>query len=269
MPNIRELLESEIPLLKDFPPEDWNLDLPRLMSFHFGQSYFYPAVAEIDGKIVGCGIGVIHGSVSWLGTIIVLPEYRRQGIGQRITSHLIKVCRGQGCRSHLLCASELGEPIYRKLGFETESMYVFFRRASASQIRDVPGVRPMSGNDDSEVSALDRLVTGEERLKFLERFFPTGWVCESSAGSVNGFYLPDFGGGLIIARNEEAGSVLMKLRIGRGKKTAVIPNSNTCARDFLVSEGFQEYRTSPRMILGEKIIWQPGYMYNRATGYCG
>ena len=70
MLKIRQILKSEIPQLENFPPEDWNLDLPRLFTFHFGHSYFYPVVAEVDNKIVGCGISIKHGSISWLGTII-------------------------------------------------------------------------------------------------------------------------------------------------------------------------------------------------------
>jgi ribosomal protein S18 acetylase RimI-like enzyme len=88
--RIRQIEQSEIPQLENFPPEDWNLDLPKLFTFHFGCPYFYPIVAKVNDKIVGCGIGIVHNTVSWLGTIIVLPEYRRQGIGKEITSHLIE-----------------------------------------------------------------------------------------------------------------------------------------------------------------------------------
>ena len=61
----------------------------------------------------------------------------------------------------------------------------------------------------------------------------------------------------------------MKVRLNRGKKTAVIPETNTIAREFLISEGFQEFRRAPRMFLANEVPWQPAMMYNRATGYCG
>ncbi|MCX6120794.1 MAG: GNAT family N-acetyltransferase [Ignavibacteriales bacterium] len=274
MLRIRQILESEIPLLQNFPPEDWNLDLPRLFSFHFGHSYFYPSIAEVDDKIVGCGIGIIHGSISWLGTIIVLPEYRRQGIGQKTTSHLIDYCRSKGCTSQLLTASAMGEPIYRKLGFEIGSMYVFYKRESIVPTQHISHVREMRQEDFLTVKQLDREVTGEDRYQFIERFFSTGWIytADTSAGStggIAGFYLPDFGGGLIIARTADAGLGLMKLRLNRGKKTAVVPEANRIAQELLSSVGFQEFRRSPRMILGSEVYWQPTMMYNRATGYCG
>ena len=270
MLRIRQILESEIQQLQHFPPEEWNLDLPRLFSFHFNQPYFYPVVAEVDGRIVGCGIGIIQGAVGWLGTIIVVPEYRRQGIGQKITSTLIDYCRNKGCTSQLLTSSEMGESIYRKLGFEINSSYVFYKRESIVPTREVTNAREMRQEDFLTVQELDRSVTGEDRSHFIKRFFPTGWIYASgTSAGITGFYLPDFGGGLIIARTADAGIELMKLRLNRGKTSAVVPETNTIAREFLISEGFLEYRQSPRMVWGNKVQWEPTMMYNRATGYCG
>ena len=270
MVRMRQILESEIYQLQNFPPEDWNLDLPRLFTFHFAHPYFYPVAAEVDGRIVGCGIGIIHGAVAWLGTIIVLPEFRRQGIGQTITTHLIDYCRSKGCTTYLLTASEMGESIYRKLGFEINSSYVFYKRESVAPTRQTSNVREMRQEDFPAVKKLDKEVTGEDRHQFIERFLSTGWIyTNGTSDDIVGFYLQELGGGLVIARHADAGIELMKVRLNRGKTTAVIPETNTLAREFLASEGFQEYRRSPRMILGNEVHWQPTMVYNRATGYCG
>jgi GNAT superfamily N-acetyltransferase len=268
--KIRELLQSEISQLQNFPPEDWNLDLPRLFSFHFGHPYFYPIVAEVRNKIIGCGIAILHGNVSWLGTIIVLPEYRRQGIGKEITSHLIEYSKAKECKTQLLIASELGEPVYRKLGFTTSAAYVFYKRESIVPIQRISNVREVKQEDAKYIKELDREITGEERFTFLERFLSAGWVyVPERSACISGVYLPDFGSGLIIAKDSEAGLALMKLRFNRGKTTAVVPSLNTIARTYLLSEGFQEYRTAPRMVLGNDVQWRPTLFYNRATGYCG
>jgi GNAT superfamily N-acetyltransferase len=268
--RIRQIAQSEIPQLQNFPPEDWNLDLPRLFSFHFGQSYFYPIVAEVNNRIVGCGIGILHGTISWLGTIIVLPEYRRQGIGQKITKHLIQYCREQGCTTQLLTASEMGEPLYKKLGFRTNLVYEFYRRPSAVSYPQKLQVRKIQQEDIVSIRNLDREITGEERFPFLERFFSTGWVYVSEeAGSVRGIFLPEYGTGLILAKDSEAGIELMKLRLNGGKLTTVIPSANASAREFLETGKFQIYRITPRMFLGDEVKWQPALLYNRATGYSG
>jgi len=268
--KIRHLVQSEIPQLQSFPPEDWNLDLPRLLSFHFGYPYFYPAAAEVDKKIIGCGIAIVHGTISWLGTIIVLPEYRRRGIGKEITSHLIEYCKGKGCTTQLLTASEMGESVYRTLGFKTSAEYVFYRTESIVPIQRISYVREVRQEDEKYIKELDREITGEERFTFLERFFSTGCVYNTeTSGHITGVYLPDFGSGLIIAKNSEAGLALMKVRLNRGKKTAVLPSTNVAACEYVLSEGFQEYRTAPRMVLGNEVQWHPTMLYNRATGYCG
>lgn len=270
MLKIRQLSQSEIPQLQNFSPENWNLDLPRLFSFHLGYPYFYPAAAEVDKKIIGCGIAIVHRNISWLGTIIVLPEYRRRGIGKEITSHLMQYCKNRGCTTQLLTASAMGESVYSKLGFKTSAEYVFYRRESIVPIQGISNVREVRQEDAKYIKELDREISGEERFTFLERFLSTGWVYDpGKPDHITGVYLPDFGSGLIITKDSKVGLALMKLRFNRGKTTAVVPSLNTIARQYLLSEGFLEYRTAPRMVLGQDVNWNPAMLYNRATGYCG
>ena len=270
MLRVRQIVESEIPQLQNFPPEDWNLDLPRLFAFHFGYPYFYPAVAEVDNKIIGCGIAIVHGTISWLGTIIVLPEYRRRGIGKEITSHLIEYCKSKGCKTQILVASEMGEPVYRKLGFTTSATYIFYKRESIAPIQRISNVREVRQEDVKYIKELDKEITREERFTFLERFLSTGYVYNpEKSDSITGVYLPDYGTGLIIAKDSTAGLTLMKLRFNQGKTKIVIPSSNMIAQEYLLSERFQEYRRAPRMVLGEDVNWNPAMVYNRGTGYCG
>jgi hypothetical protein len=147
---------------------------------------------------------------------------------------------------------------------------VFYKRESIEPIRHISNVREIREEDFLTVKELDREVTGEDRFQFIKRFFSAGWIYTTdTSADITGFYLPDLGGGLIIARGVNAGLELMRLRLNRDKTTSVVPATNTIARKFLTSQGFQEYRTSPRMILGNKVNWQPTMMYNRATGYCG
>jgi GNAT superfamily N-acetyltransferase len=270
MLRIRRLRKSDIPLLQNFPPEDWNLNLPHLLSFHFDYSYFYTAVAEIDKKVVGCGIAMMHKPISWLGTIIVLPEYRGQGIGTGITSSLVEYCESKGCKNQILVASEMGEPVYRKLGFITSATYVFFKRESAVPIQPVSNVREIRKDDIKKIKELDKNISGEKRFAFIKRFLTTGLVYESeNSNKITGIYLPDYGTGLIIAEDSTAGLMLVKLRFNQGQKKIVVPSSNTITQEYLLSKGFEEYRRAPRMVLGEDVNWIPSMVYNRGTGYCG
>jgi len=270
MVSLRPIHSSEIAGLKQFPPKDWNIDLPQVFSFHVGHAYFYPAVAAWNKTIVGCGMAMVYGTVGWLGTIIVLPEYRKQGIGEAITRHLMDHCLARGCSSLALVASEMGEPLYTKLGFRTNGTYVFYSREREVPFLCSTAIRALRPEDIPAVQTLDREATGEERFTLIERFLSTASVYVSpDSGNIDGVYITDFGHGLVLARSHEAGVELMKFRLNSGRHTAVIPGSNTAAREFLLNHSFSEFQSSPRMIYGTEIPWHPAMIYNRAAGYCG
>ena len=132
MIKIRQLLKHEINLLRDFPPKDWNMDLPKFISSQFGYSYFYPIAAVEDNRIVGFGNGILNGKTGWLGNIIVIPGFRRRGIGNEITMHLVEYFKKKGCTNQMLVASEMGKNIYSKIGFKVSSEYHFFKKESES-----------------------------------------------------------------------------------------------------------------------------------------
>jgi GNAT superfamily N-acetyltransferase len=271
MLNIRPLLRSEINLLQNFPPESWNLDLPVFISYHFGYSYFYPIVAEESDKIVGFGNGILNGSTGWLGNILVPSEYRKRGIGSGITRHLIEFFKSKGCKNQLLIASEMGKNIYSRLGFTESSTYQFLKLSS-----DLPAyeknqnIRRITDNDFDLLKKFDEEITGEKRIHLIRRFFPTGWIYEQKKSNIiQGVFLPDLGGGLIFAKNPETGLELIRFKLKIRKIRTVIPSENNIASDYVKSQGFEIYSTAPRMVLGNDVNWQPKFVYNRATGYCG
>jgi GNAT superfamily N-acetyltransferase len=267
---IRPLEHSELPLLKDFAPPEWNTDLSVTFSFHFGQPYYYPIVANLDGIIVGCAQGLLNGEVGWLGNIIVLPEVRGRGIGQALTQHLVEFFRSKGCTSQILIATQLGEPVYRKLGFIEVSRYVFLKRADPLAPEPVSYVRRAIEKDFPQLLALDRQASGEERAPFLGRFFETAWVYEKEPSEgVEGFYLPDLRDGPVIASTEQAGRTLLQFKLGQGKTFVVLPEGNIPALDFLKRAGFEETASAPRMTLGKDADWKPAWVFSRGAGYCG
>jgi GNAT superfamily N-acetyltransferase len=260
--RIRRILKSEITLLKDFPPEDWNTDLPALISYHYGFPYFYPIIAEKEGKVVGCANGILNNKVGWLGDIIVLREHRNKGIGYELTKHLIEYFDEKGCTSKLLVATEMGERVYKKLGFEVSSTYRFFDEGT--DLKSYPeneNIRKITENDFAQLGKFDEEITGEQRYDFIKRFFLTGWVyAETNSNRIEGVYLPGLGSGLIFARNDETGLELLKFKLSTSKAKIVIPSRNKTAQEFLKNEGYQSYSTAPRMFLGSEVNWKPESM---------
>jgi GNAT superfamily N-acetyltransferase len=270
MSFIRPLVPSDIPYVKDLPPQDWNIDLPQLMATHYNRPYFYPIVAEEDSNLIGCGIAMIHGNISWLGTIIVLPPFRQRGIGSAITQHLIDFCKERGCITQILTASTLGEPMYRKLGFSITEHYDVYSTTIDHAYPADASIRSCQPSDEAVIKQMDKSITGEDRSSLITQFLHTSVVYSNPrSNDIRGVYFPDFGSGLILANDDKAGLALMKYRLMQKRNAAVFPSRNQHAKQWLEQEGFRLTKSLPRMVLGEEVSWCPEKIYNRGTGYCG
>ncbi len=272
MLKIRELTAGEVPLLRDFAPPDWKVDLSTVFERHFGQQYFHPIGAELDGRVVGCANGLLQGNAGWLGNIVVLPEFRGRGIGQQLTESLIRFFRSERVEHQILVATSMGEPIYRKLGFTTSSYYVFLAAPQGeSGAQEQPGSHSclFAPRHSVALFELDKAVTGESRPAFLRRYLDDAWVHLDAAGCLDGYYVPSLGGGLLIAASDAAGLELLRHRLSQHAGGCVVPEQNRVALDFLREHGFVETSRAPRMVLGSEIGWHPERVYCRGSGFCG
>jgi GNAT superfamily N-acetyltransferase len=84
-------------------------------------SPFRHFIALLDDKPVGTASLFLDGTTAGIYFVMTAPEARRRGIGAAITLHALRVARSLGYRVGVLGASEMGEPVYRRLGFETFS----------------------------------------------------------------------------------------------------------------------------------------------------
>lgn len=268
--KIRPVKSIEIPLLKDFAPREWNTNIAQRFALSFGIPYFYPIVAEFAGEIVGCANGLLNETTGWLGNILVLPEFRGHGIGSSLTSHLVEYFRQHGCKSQLLVATKLGEPVYAKFGFTVSSTDTFLRSDKAIPARPTSRVRRAEPGDFEAMIELDQEITGEKRAAFLERFLDKGWVFQAGVNEpVTGFFLPDLESGPILARDATAGLELLQYKLGLGCTFVVVPTSNQPALDLLLSAGFLVENTAARMTLGAELEWIPERVFSRGGGFCG
>jgi GNAT superfamily N-acetyltransferase len=263
--KIRPLVSADIENIKSIAPEDWG-DITPYFRYYFSNPNCYTFVAEENGKLIGSGNYTLHPESAWLSHIIVLPEYRNKGYGEAITKLLISEIKKSGCPSLMLIATPMGEPVYKKLGFQTVAKYIFLKDFSIDTTA-VKGLRPLKQEDISEVLKLDRLVAGEDRSRLLKSA-ANGWVVESGS-TLKGFYLPQIFEGPVLATDTEAGLALLGIKM-KNKGPLVLPEDNTEGVRLLKQNGFNEYHApGMRMFLGKNVIWQPKMIYGRIAGSFG
>jgi len=223
-------------------------------------------VAEVAGAPVGVGIGTRNGTTGWLGPIYTTPAMRGQGVGRMLTNAVADGLEAAGCESLLLAATELGKPVYGRLGFVAEGRYHVFQGQASALQNDGPAVRLAQASDMDAIRAMDRWASGEDRTHLLDAFGPPYWVVDdASSGRVKGFALATpWGAGAVIAADPVDGLALLHHTAtiaDDGSIMAVLPGENARGRSDLVRLGFREVRSLPRMQRGRAVDWQPATIW--------
>lgn len=90
--------------------------------------FAYPEIVRlagvVDGRTVGtCTLSLGTPGVGALYCIATDLAFQRQGIATALTREALRITRRSGRRIATLQASSEGEPVYRKIGFETVARY--------------------------------------------------------------------------------------------------------------------------------------------------
>ena len=119
------LEKEDLYLLPSLQPEGWGNILPA-HEIYLRSPCCFPLKFTDDEILIGLGTLIVHNDSAWLAHIIVHPGLRKKGIGQLITKTLMDAAFLKHCDLLTLIATDVGEPVYSKLGFETDTEYVFF-----------------------------------------------------------------------------------------------------------------------------------------------
>lgn len=79
---------------------------------------------------VGAAMTVLSGDVAGIYWVGVLEEYRGDGLGAYLVQSSTNAGFDMGASSVILQASEMGEPIYKKLGYDSFKYYRWYIRES-------------------------------------------------------------------------------------------------------------------------------------------
>ncbi|GAA0407416.1 MULTISPECIES: GNAT family N-acetyltransferase [Micromonospora] len=91
-----------------------------------GRAELLRFVARLDGRVVGTAATLISNGVAGIYVVSTVAEQRGRGIGTAVTAAALRAGRERGLRVGTLQASSAGEPVYRRMGFETIDHYRLF-----------------------------------------------------------------------------------------------------------------------------------------------
>ncbi|GIU74315.1 MAG: N-acetyltransferase [Bryobacteraceae bacterium] len=237
---LRRLDPSDLPALLDLSttagwnqtPEDWLRLLELEPEGCFG--------IEEGRRIIASATVITYGeALAWIGMVLTLPEHRGRGHATRLLEQCLDFCAQRGVATVRLDATEMGRPVYERLGFAPE--YGVARWSG--QLHAAESRAPQFDLD------LDRLAFGADRRRLLVK---TGW---SRPGRVAAYLGP------ITARTAaEAAAIIRGCGI-RGPAFWDIPEPNAAARELAVSLGFAPVRHLVRMRLGPPVQERPEWVF--------
>ncbi|MBD1433669.1 GNAT family N-acetyltransferase [Sphingobacterium sp. DN00404] len=266
--DIQPLCIQDLPFIRHLQPNGWGDITIHLMEYCL-QSFCNP-IKVVDGNnIVGVGSLILHGSSAWLGHIIVDESYRGRGIGYKIVKYLVGAAIKSGSSSINLIATDLGVPVYKKVGFRIVGAYQFFKREHDWTPKSLSNKLKVATTAHYEqILKLDYEINGENRKELLENHLKRAVIFEQE-GLIEGYYLPQLGQGPIYARTKRAGLGLMELKYS-AVDTAVLPVDNNVGIQFLLKTGFEPQRTKAiRMTYGSETLWHPNLIFSRIGGNYG
>jgi ribosomal protein S18 acetylase RimI-like enzyme len=103
----------------------------RYFLAHLGADDFAAWLAEADGRVVGSSAVVLwerppgaqnpSGKEGYILSVYIVPEWRGQGIGSRLTMAAADHARAAGAARIWLRTTEAGRPVYERLGFRART----------------------------------------------------------------------------------------------------------------------------------------------------
>lgn len=87
-------------------------------------------VGYVDEEPVACAELVATGDIAGVYSVAVPEQHRRRGYGEAVTAAVLRAGRDLGCTTGCLQASDMGKPIYERMGFDTFTEYRLFAAAS-------------------------------------------------------------------------------------------------------------------------------------------
>jgi ribosomal protein S18 acetylase RimI-like enzyme len=107
------------------PLEDVRYLLPMTMIKH---PRWHSYVGYVDGQPATTSALLITDGIAGVYFVATPEAFRKRGFGEAITSHAVREGAAAGCRVATLQASQMGRPVYERMGFRLVAQYKTFVR---------------------------------------------------------------------------------------------------------------------------------------------
>jgi GNAT superfamily N-acetyltransferase len=118
-------------------------------------------------------------SLAWIGMVLTHPDFRRRGLATKLLRRVLDIADKLAIRTVKLDATEMGEPLYRSLGFVPEQSVERWMRSadfpSNSELTCLRDLPPLA-------KTIDRAVFGVDRIFLLRALLEQG-ACYSMSDS--------------------------------------------------------------------------------------
>jgi predicted N-acetyltransferase YhbS len=260
---------------------------PAALEFYRASAGGQLIVACCDGRVAGVSYAVSFGRTGWIGNVAVHPGARGRGIGTAVSQAALGTLRRAGVVTVLLTATELGRPIYERLGFGYDGLHYGIWRRNQEPAADRHSGSTVAGGVSAggvsagsvaawgaagdavadgavipggieEVAGLDAGATGEDRRRYLTPFAARFLVTGDGTGYR--VALP-WGSGPVIASSASAARALLTdLAHTEAEPFLAFPETNAAGAQVAASLGFGQVKNIPRMRLGPPV---PGFRPDR------
>ncbi|EZH64617.1 hypothetical protein DH09_18990 [Bacillaceae bacterium JMAK1] len=126
-------------------------------------------VIDDDSELIACATAVHYDRrLASLGMVIVHPDHQKKSLGKKVTNACLESL--QSDQAMICVATEVGFPLYKKLGFEPlQKIYKYTTNHVAASKERI--FRPFEEKDREQIIELDTKATGSNRSRFLQQRF--------------------------------------------------------------------------------------------------
>ena len=127
-------------------------------------------VACRHDRVTGVSYAVSFGPTGWIGNVAVDPDARGQGVGTAVSEAAMDWLRRAGVTTMLLTATQMGRPIYERLGFADDGLCYGIWTRGQQPLPAADGEAGVGPGRIDDALRQDAEATGEDRGSFLGTF---------------------------------------------------------------------------------------------------